>query len=277
MNRLILLLLLIISSAFTHSMEKENPSSPLISKITKSPKKSKKERPLFQFSLPFIKLTEWPTSQSIASMRANKDNLEKRLSMKDKQIKKAIKRQQDLRNIFTIGSNNLGNSGFGASSNFLDYCYYQTLHERIGLNLSDIQNLDHCKGTHASFCDYSALGAAMLAKDIPTEKKHAFIQKLIDYGFEPLNGDIELADLIVYDHTMHYEKILLHLLYTQTPATWSPLLQEVRTHIAQYLLQLLNKESSFLPDCYLNSTNTAKMPRLLCKSLISANIQFPFV
>ncbi len=92
----------------------------------------------------------------------------------------------------------------------------------------------------------------MLAKEISIENKHTFIQELIGYGFKPTPKDIELAELALYDGIAEHQITMLYLLHVQSQANWSELPQEVRTQIAQYMIQLFKKEFWFLPEKSLN-------------------------
>jgi len=131
----------------------------------------------------------------------------------------------------------------------LGYCYYPKTFNPLHL----LKNLDPSmleQWHKAQLYDYSSLGAAMLSKHTSIEQKRNFIKTLMTkYDFKPTLKDIGLAQLVLYDGiSAEYKKIFLHLLHTRTGISWSALPKEIRTHIAQYMIQLFKKDFWLLPE-----------------------------
>lgn len=133
-------------------------------------------------------------------------------------------------------------------SSFLCYCYYPKNKE--------LENLNHLNSLPSTLKNwragrvngYSALGAAIISDKTSIEEKRNFIQKLLKNGFRPTTKDIRLAQLALYDGITKH-KALLHVLYSQ--ANWATLPQEIRSQIAQYMIQLFKNEFWLLPENYL--------------------------
>jgi hypothetical protein len=135
---------------------------------------------------------------------------------------------------------------------FFLYCYcYESFHENIFIDLRQggISHpaLDKCKAMRV--CEHSALGATMIARNASIKEKREFIQELLKHDFKPTQKDIQLAELILYDGIGEHQKTLIHLLY---PSSKAMLPQEIRTQIAQYLIQLFKNEFWLLPETALN-------------------------
>ena len=142
---------------------------------------------------------------------------------------------------------------------FLRYCYYQKFHKtEFSMNLEILKNnlalLSKCRRARVSF--YSAVGAAMLAPDIPLYARYNFVQQLINLDFCSTPKDREIAELILYDEIMknkqksEFKKKLIHLLHPDSPAHWHILPQDIRKLIAQYLVEVIKTDNNYwlLPD-----------------------------
>jgi hypothetical protein len=144
---------------------------------------------------------------------------------------------------------------------FFQYCYYQKFHETepcmsLEQLKKDLTLLNECQKMIMD--GYSALSAAMLAKDVSSQVKRAFIKELIDYQFKPTLKDTQLAEFIFYDEIMKEEQStelkakklktkFIHLLHPDSSAHWRILPNEVRKLIAGLIVQVLKQEE----DCWL--------------------------
>ena len=93
---------------------------------------------------------------------------------------------------------------------FLQYVYYKKFHKNeLFFNLSDLLRytilLHKCQ--NARLLGYSALGAAVIAKDITYEEKKLFIELLMAFQFVPTDKDKELAYLEWHERTPLQERI----------------------------------------------------------------------
>jgi hypothetical protein len=147
---------------------------------------------------------------------------------------------------------------------FLQYCYhYKDWHNACLMHLSDLGAdtiaLARCQSLKID--GYSALGAAMLAKDVSSQDKRAFIKELIDYQFKPTLKDTQLAEFIFYDEIMKEEQStelkakklktkFIHLLHPESLAYWYIFPSEIKKLIAQLMIQVLKQEE----DCWLLPT-----------------------
>lgn len=128
---------------------------------------------------------------------------------------------------------------------FLYYCYYQQYHneypstqrERIEKQLgSSLDVLNMCKMVQIN--GYSALGAAIVAKNVAIENKREFMQKLIDYGFKLTQKDRTLVELDLYDSIPgEQKKSMVLLLSDHTQGNLSILPHDVRKYIVHYILR----------------------------------------
>jgi hypothetical protein len=223
MKKHIALSLLIFSSTFTHTMEKE-----------------------FSFLNPFSWFSSSQTpneSKLIADLRANINDFENQLKLdRSKELEKTYLLPETLQLFMHIGTTK--------PDQFIQYCYYQKFHETEMVDFDEIcTDTSLLKKYHElEINGYSALGAAMLAKEISIEEKLKFIKKLIKYNFKPTLKDIGIAELVLYDAITEHHKTLLHLLHPHSEINWSVLPHEIRNHITQYILQLLRKEFWLLPE-----------------------------
>jgi hypothetical protein len=142
---------------------------------------------------------------------------------------------------------------------FLRYCYYQKFHnsERL-MNLDVLKNapvlFNKCLNARLYGC--SAVGAAMLAPDTPLYVRYNFVQQLINLDFYPTSKDREIAELILYDEIMknkresEFKKKLIHLLHPDSAAHWHIFPQEIRRLIAWYLVEVIKTDNNYwlLPD-----------------------------
>jgi hypothetical protein len=112
------------------------------------------------------------------------------------------------------------------------------------------------KCLNARLDGYSALGAAMLAPDMPLYVRYNFAQQLINLDFIPTPKDREIAELILYDEikknkrASEFKKKLIHLLHPDSPAHWHILPYEIRQLIAWYLVEVIKTNNNYwlLPD-----------------------------
>jgi hypothetical protein len=151
-----------------------------------------------------------------------------------------------------------------SSDRFLQYCYYQKFHKtEPNMNLEDLKKdltlLNKCQNVDID--GYSALGAAMLAKDVSSQDKRVFIKELIDYQFKLTPKDAQLAEFIFYAEIMKEEQStelkakklktkFIHLLHPESSAYWHIFPNEVRKLIARFMIQVLKQEE----DCWLLPT-----------------------
>ncbi len=200
-------------------------------------------------------------SELISNIRTNKNNLENQLLNNEWEQEEVTY----LSALYLSGSFWI-NDIDTAPIKFFQACYYQKFHQIHIFNML-IHKLDTCapllkKCQNVQIDGYSALGAAMLAEDISDDAKRNFIQELINLDFKPTPKDIGLAELVLYDEipAKQKEKIVFLLCSLQQSVqngivlidnqkdNSSQLLPEIRTRIAQYMIQLFKKEFWFLPD-----------------------------
>lgn len=129
---------------------------------------------------------------------------------------------------------------------FLAYCYLQKFHAcEFYMNLKRLDKSDILlkKCQIVSLNGYSALGAAMIAKEVSFEKRRTFIQELIDRGFKPTQKDITIAKLYLHDSIPAKDKeIFFHLIHEPAKANWSVLPKEIRSLIVRYMIQILKNK-----------------------------------
>ena len=124
---------------------------------------------------------------------------------------------------------------------FLSYCYYQKYHEKnkqMGIEGAFVfeDGLSGCM--NARINGYSALGAAMLAKDVSIDDKRAFIQQLLNYGFELTKKDSALLKLEFCDGLpIDQEAKMIFLLCDHKENSFSMLPPEVRTLIVYCMMR----------------------------------------
>lgn len=250
MNKQIVLSLLIMSPVFTHAMESEYSFSSYFSLSSYLPE-------WFSFNYLFNGSKQISESKLISDLRASKNEFESTL-LNDKHLKLVLKYPEALDGMFENIPNN--------PIRFLQYCYYQNFHEYIHQTdiiawlqkryetdiLAWLQNIQ--------IDGYSALGAAMLAKYTPIQKKRIFIiHKLLNHNFKPTPQDIGLAELILYDEipAKQKEKIILLLCNHQednlSHVQPQALPQEIRAQIVQYMVQLFKNEFWLLPETEMNN------------------------
>lgn len=179
-------------------------------------------------------------SKLISDLRANKNEFEDKL--RNKEVKRLLENEEYM-SIFPFSAYNMTSTPI----KFLQYCYYLKFHENMfnmRLDDIDIPSLKKCR--EARLNGYSALGAAIISDDTSIQEKRNFIKTLmIKYDFKPTLKDISLAELYLYDNiSAEHKKIFIHLLHTHASTDWSVLPQEVRKHIAQYMIQLFKNEYS---------------------------------
>ncbi len=176
-------------------------------------------------------------SKLVSDLRASKNEFENQLLQLDEQIKQKLKHPLGVKIFFMqINTNPV---------RFLQYCYYQGMHEHIYMNLYEVRTFA-CQEMHVN--GYSAFGATMIAKETSIETKHEFAQRLIKSGFKPTTKDVELAELILYDGIAEYQIAIIHLLHAHSQANWFELPQEIRTQIVRYIIQLFKNEFWLLPE-----------------------------
>lgn len=124
---------------------------------------------------------------------------------------------------------------------FLYYCYYQKHHKDRELDLlefvvfsTDLLN----KCLHMCIDGYSALGAAMLAKDITDDNRRDFIRQLIDFGFTCTQKDKVLAELLLYDSiSVKHKKTMILLLCDDHRSDFSILPYDVKKYLIYWILR----------------------------------------
>lgn len=224
----IILSLLIAHPTFTHVMEKNSlPSHSFLlseySRIRSLPKQ--------------IQYQGKPSSD----IRESKDKFEGQLQL-DNEIEKQkiyMSLTLPLFSIHNIDANPI---------KFLQYCYYQKFHENGFVQLRHFNTCLYRKCQKEQIDGYSALGAAIIAKETPIQKRCKFIQRLIRHGFKPTPKDIELAELILYDEKpIELYKTLLHLL-SHSEINWSVLPLEIRKEIAHCMVELFKKDFWLSPE-----------------------------
>jgi len=124
---------------------------------------------------------------------------------------------------------------------FVEFCYHYNYSNLINLDFND-PAIQGC--LNAQIDGYSPLGASIISKGTPIEKKHNLIHKLLKNSFKPTPKDIELAELALYDEIGEHQITMLHLLHTHS------LPQEIRKQIIGYMVQLFNNEFWLLPENY---------------------------
>lgn len=131
---------------------------------------------------------------------------------------------------------------------FLKYCYNHDLdcNERLAFAVSiddlSILLLDKCKEVRID--GYSALSAAILAKNIP-ENKSIFIQELVQKGFMLTADDRKLIALELYSIIpVEQKEIMIFLLQDHKEGNLSLLPYDVRKCMVDYMVQLNYMELS---------------------------------
>jgi hypothetical protein len=146
---------------------------------------------------------------------------------------------------------------------FLRYCYYQKLHDEKQNTLFNILEDEH---THldeyneivknrikgclvARIDDYSAVGAAIIARHRTFKQRRIFIKELFKYGFKPTLKDIQLAELLLHSAITRkgHTEVFMHLLYDKSDASWKVLPAEIKQLTAQFLRELYKKNYWLLP------------------------------
>ncbi|HLX54489.1 MAG TPA: hypothetical protein VKR58_11135 [Aquella sp.] len=183
----------------------------------------------------------------VSDIRADKDKFEEQLKLDKKaEIQKTY--------ILPVTLQLFSKKGVEAKPiRFLQYCYYQKFHKNEMENLQTLQDdftlLNKC--LNAQIDGYSAIGAAMLAPDMPLYAKYNFVQELINLDFKPTPQDIEIAELILYDEIMknqlglEFKKKLIHLLHPGSPAHWHILPHDVRKLIAWHLVEEIKTDNNY--------------------------------
>lgn len=136
--------------------------------------------------------------------------------------------------------------------NYIDFfrtCYYKSYHETSIFNLpfsSDL--LDTYKNTQID--GYSALSAAILTQNISHDEKLNFIQNLINLDFKFTTKDMALAELYVYDsdQIQTYKNICIHILQNNPNSHWFTLPYDVRKEIVRLLIGFFKKDIWPLPE-----------------------------
>lgn len=135
-------------------------------------------------------------------------------------------------------------------ANFLLYCYYQKYHDggdRIDLDglIAREDLFNKCK--EAQVDGYSALSAAIAAKDISIESKRRFIQELMNHGFKLTEKDETLAIAEFYDAISNDQKVkTVRLLLGQ--GNLSVLPHDVRRYIVHSMIDTCREKAWPLPD-----------------------------
>lgn len=132
---------------------------------------------------------------------------------------------------------------------FLYYCYYQKHHKDSSMNFVELtvstDLLNQCK--QAIIDGYSALGAAIIAKDIVDASKRDFIQQLIDFDFTFTQKDKVLAELMLYDSiSAKHKKTMILLLCNDQTSNFSVLPYDVKKSLIYCMLRSYY-EVSFVP------------------------------
>lgn len=128
------------------------------------------------------------------------------------------------------------------STSFLLYCYYQKNHDdwdRTDIDYlikpEHAELLKKCKEAHID--GFSALGAAIAAKDITIETKRNFIQKLMNCGFELTEKDTLLAAAELHDEILTQQETgVLSLLLGQ--GNFAILPEDVRRCIMESMIDV---------------------------------------
>lgn len=130
---------------------------------------------------------------------------------------------------------------------FPRYCYIQKFHRELDacFKLSDLDQdailLNECK--EARINGYSALGAAILAKDVDIEYKKDFINQLMDKGFTFTENDKALIALELYNAIPAEEKqMMLFLLHDHQEGGLTLLPHEVKRYIVDCALCLYKEK-----------------------------------
>ncbi len=245
MNKHIALSLLILSTAFTHTMEERayqlmyESFSSFFSLSSYFPAKPSASQ------MPNDSQTA-NESELISNLRASKNEFESQLQL-DKWEEHQLKLESPISIMMSNNSINLTPVGF------LQYCYYHRFH---------INMLRYRYGSASSSLDkyrdiqidgYSTSGAIMISRKISAKEKRDFIRAWVIRGFKPTPKDIGLAELILYDGIAEYQIAITHLLHAHSDVNWSVLPQEIRKIIAQNMIQLFKSELWLLPETALNN------------------------
>ena len=223
MKKQITLSLLILSTTFAHAMEKESSFLNFFSWFSSTSNQEPNE------------------SKLITGLRKNINDFENQLKLtKWEETQKTYIIQVTFQPFAYIKTDPII---------FIEYCYYQKFHETEMVDFNAI-----CTDTsllkkyqEVKIDGYSALGAAMLAKEKSIKEKRKFIEKLIRYGFKPTQKDMGIVELTLHDNITEHKKTFLHLLQAQPEVNWSVLPQEIRKNIAHYMIELFKKEFWLLP------------------------------
>lgn len=220
-----IILSLLVMSSFSHAMEKY-----LSGKV-------------FSFFNSFICSNQVSSdqvvneSELIQSLRANKNKFEEQL-----QLEKWTTEYMDTPHGLFLPDKIAENPVL-----FLKFCYFQELQVTgyINISIRDFDNSnslsDKCRA--ARIDGYSALGAAMLAKEVQDACKGAFILDLKDRGYTLTEKDKELLVLELYDVIpVRCKKIMILLLCDQQ--TNDELPHDIRNYIVQYIMDSLKKRLS---------------------------------
>lgn len=133
---------------------------------------------------------------------------------------------------------------------FLKFCYFQELQLTGYINIS-IRQFDEPsllqKCRDARIDGYSALGAAMLAKEVQDPCKGGFIFDLKDRGYTLTEKDKELLVLELYDRIpVQHKKIMILLLCNQQTSDELP--HDIRNYIVHYMIDALKKDYPSVMD-----------------------------
>lgn len=182
-------------------------------------------------------------SELIQGLRANKNKFEEQLQ---------------LNKWDTEYMNNVPNGLFSPEEidkdpiNFLKFCYWQDLELSGYINVS-IRQFDEpsllykCK--NARIDGYSALGAAIIAKDVQDPCKGGFILELKDRGYTLTEKDKELLVLELYDAISVKDKeIMILMLCNHKMSNLSVLPHDVRNYIVQYMIASLKDKHISVMD-----------------------------
>lgn len=125
---------------------------------------------------------------------------------------------------------------------FFRYCYHQNLHNEFEFGTADVEDLrgswfEACK--KAQINGYSAVGAAIIAKDVFVEYKRSFIQKLMNKGFQLTEEDRKLVVFELYDAIpAEQKKFMISLLQDHKEGNLALLPYDVRKYIVDYIVHL---------------------------------------
>jgi hypothetical protein len=141
---------------------------------------------------------------------------------------------------------------------FLQYCYYQEYHNtekevKIEMLDNDYLLLNKCR--NARINDYSAIGAALLAKNGNDEDTSIVINKLLERGFVPTKKDKEIPQWHLYKTITAKHITAITFLFSQHSYI-AQLPDEVRRLIMHYIVNtiknylLKTKKSPFYIEAF---------------------------